>query len=158
MTIEQRLEHLERRANRYRNVLVLLVICVFAVELIEDTIDDEIDGEIIRAKGLEVTNDEGQVLISAGSDTSGDGQLTVNSKTGKELIYAGADEGGNGQLTVNSKTGKQLIHAGAGGSGNGFGFAGFNKTGEGVVEMYADDDGNVVVNRKGKGRTLKPGP
>ena len=138
MTIEQRLERLERRANRYRNVLVLLVICVFAVELIEDTIDDEIDDDIIRAKGLEVTNNEGQVLISVGSDTRGDGQLTVNSKTGQKLI-----------------------HAGAGGSGNGFGFAGFNITGEGVGEIYADDYGNGVVyagNRKGEGRTLESGP
>ena len=83
-------------------------------------------------------NDEGQVLISAGSDISGDGLLMVNSKTGQKLI-----------------------HAGAGGSGNGFGFAGFNKTGEGVVEIYADDYGNGVVyagNRKGEGRTLKSGP
>ena len=36
-----------------------------------------------------------------------------------------------------------------------------NKTGEGIAQMYADDYGNGVVgawNRKGKGRTLKPGP
>ena len=132
MPVEQRLECLERRVKRYRNALVLLVMSVCAVGLLEDTIDDE----IIRAKGLIVTNDEGQVLISAGSDTSGDGLLTVNSKTGQKLIHAGA-------------------------GGNGFGFAGFNKTGEGVVEIYADDYGNGVVgafNRKGKGRTLKPGP
>ena len=40
-------------------------------------------------------------------------------------------------------------------------FEGFNKTGEGVVQLYADDYGNGVVgafNRKGKGRTLEPGP
>ena len=37
----------------------------------------------------------------------------------------------------------------------------YNKTGEDVVHMYANDYGNGVVgawNRKGKGRTLKPGP
>ena len=36
-----------------------------------------------------------------------------------------------------------------------------NKTGEGVVHLSVDDYGNGVVgayNRKGKGRTLKPGP
>ena len=86
MTIEQRLERLERQAKRYRNALVLLVICVCAVGLLEYTIDDE----IIRAKGLEVTNDEGQVLISAGSGLNGDDLLTVGSKTGQNLIAAGS--------------------------------------------------------------------
>ncbi len=77
------------------------------------------------------------------------------------MISAGSDISGDGLLMVNSKTGQKLIHAGAGGSGNGFGFAGFNKTGEGVVEIYAHDYGNGVVyagNRKGEGRTLKSGP
>ena len=37
----------------------------------------------------------------------------------------------------------------------------FNKTGEGIAQVKADDYGNGVVgawNRKGKGRTLQPGP
>lgn len=37
----------------------------------------------------------------------------------------------------------------------------YNKTGEGVVEIYADKYGNGVVgafDRKGMGKTLKPGP
>ena len=36
-----------------------------------------------------------------------------------------------------------------------------NKTGESIANMYADEYGNGVVgawNRKGKGRTLQPGP
>ena len=36
-----------------------------------------------------------------------------------------------------------------------------NKTGETIVQLYADDYGNGVVgawNRKGEGRTLTPGP
>ena len=36
-----------------------------------------------------------------------------------------------------------------------------DKTGEEVVQLYADEYGNGVVgayNRKGKGRTLQPGP
>ena len=37
----------------------------------------------------------------------------------------------------------------------------FNKTDEGIVDLNADEYGNGVVgawNRKGKGRTVKPGP
>ena len=134
MTIEERLECLERQAKRYRDALVMLVMSVCSVALIGATTDDG----IIRAKALFLTNDEGMPVLFAGVDTEGNGQLKVKSKTGQDLIYAGA-----------------------GGSGNGFGFAGFNKTGEGVVEIYADDYGNGVVyagNRKGEGRTLKSGP
>ena len=83
------------------------------------------------------------------------------SKTGTDLSSAGASDGGNGLLKVMSKTGTDLIYAGGSTSGNGFHFEGFNKTGEGVVQLSADDYGNGVVwagNRKGKGRSLKPGP
>ena len=62
---------------------------------------------------------------------------------------------------VMSKTGQTLISAGAANNGTGFFFEGYNKTGEGVVQLSADDYGNGVVyagNRKGEGRTLKPGP
>ena len=135
MTIEQRLECLERRVKRYRNALVLLVMSVCSVALIGATTDDG----IIRGKGLIVTNDEGTPLIAAGANTFD----------------------GNGLLKVKSKTGQNLIYAGAAADGNGFDFHGFNKTGEGVVQLFADDYGNGVVgayNRKGRGRTLKPGP
>jgi hypothetical protein len=44
---------------------------------------------------------------------------------------------------------------------DGFMINGYNKTGDGAVQLYADEYGNGVVgayNRKGEGRTLKPGP
>ena len=50
------------------------------------------------------------------------------------------------------------IQVEVGDDGTGFFFEGYNKTGEGVVQLFADDYGNGVVyagNRKGKGRTLK---
>ena len=51
MTVEQRLECLERRVKRYRNALVLLVMSVCSVALIGATTDDG----IITAKALIVT-------------------------------------------------------------------------------------------------------
>jgi hypothetical protein len=80
------------------------------------------------------------------------------SKTGTDLISAGASDGGNGLLKVMSKTGTDLIALGGSTDGDGFFFQGFNKTGEGVVQLSVDDYGNGVVgayNRKGKGRTLE---
>ena len=83
----------------------------------------------------------------------------MNSKTGTNLIFTGANEKGDGLFEIESKEGRKVINAGTG--VNGFVVEGFNKTGEAVVQLSADDYGNGVVgayNRKGKGRTLQPGP
>ena len=48
---------------------------------------------------------------------------------------AGADTDGNGLLTVKSKTGTNLIYAGAAANDTGFLFHGYNKTGEGGVQL-----------------------
>ena len=79
MTIEQRLECLERRAKRYRNALVLLVMSVCSVALIGATTDDG----STRAKGLYRSNDEGPSLISAGADGDVHGFWAIKSKMEK---------------------------------------------------------------------------
>jgi len=64
-----------------------------------------------------------------------------------------------GTVTTYQPNGKELVKLNANDSG---GLATiFNKTGEFIVQLTADDYGNGVVwagNRKGKGRTLQPGP
>ena len=137
--LEQRITELERRASRYRNALVLLVVGMCGVAVVGATnrslygIDE--DG-IITGKTLYLVNDEGKLAVGLGSD-----------------------DGGNGMLHVYSITGELLMALGEG--ANGFQIQGYNKTGEGVVQLTADDYGNGVVgafNRKGMGRTLIPGP
>ena len=107
----------------------------------------------------------------------------VTSRTGAEYLYVRADENGNGLLTIDSEMGSELLRVGgdgllkigvadpllgktknilsAGTTDDGFLIEGYNKTGEGIVQLYADEYGNGVVgvyNRKGEGRTLEPGP
>ena len=156
MDLEQRVVELERRATRYRNTLVLLVVGVCAIAVVGATTDDG----VISGRTLFLMNDQGEVVIYAGASSRGNGLLTVASKSGTHLIYAGADTEDNGQLKVMSKLGTDLIYAGANTSGNGFFFEGYNKTGEGVVQLYADEYGNGLVgayNRKGKGKTWQDG-
>jgi len=222
--LEQRVAELERRATRYRNALLLMVVGVCAVAVVGATTDDG----MIRGQSLFLQNEQGETVIYAGPDvegnglfvahsktgtdliragatteghgrltvrsktgtdliqagattigngllavrsktgtelfyagagtTTGDGLLRVRSNTGTDLIYAGADADGDGLLRVHSKTGRDLIYAGGDTDGTGFLFEGYNKTGEGVVQLFVDDYGNGVVgayNRKGKGRTLE---
>ena len=161
MTVEERLECLERRANRYRNEMVLLVMSVCSVALIGATSDDG----IITGKGLFITNDEGVPVFSVtGLGIINAKGIFLDNDEGVNVLYVGAHLDGHGTLRINSKTGQDLIWAGASPTGNGFYFRGFNKrgaAGSGVVQLYADDYGNGVVgayNRKGKGRTLESGP
>jgi hypothetical protein len=181
MDLEDRVAELERRTIRYRNALVMLVVGVCAVAVIGATTDDG----VLQGRYLFLRNEQGEIVIAAGVSDTGNGQLVVSSKTGTDWIYAGGDTDGNGLLRVISKTGTDLIRAGAnitghggltvkskagtdliymgGGSrvDNGFFFNGFNKTGESVVHLYADGNGNGALrayNRKGESKTLKPGP
>ena len=64
-----------------------------------------------------------------------------------------------GAVTTYQPNGKRLVTLGN--SDNGGLVYVYNKTGESIAQMYADEYGNGVVsagNRKGRGRTLKPGP
>ena len=70
-----------------------------------------------------------------------------------------------GTVRTYQTNGKNLVSLAATFYGGDFNTGGminvYNKTGEDVVQMYADEYGNGVVgafNRKGKGRTLNPGP
>ena len=70
-----------------------------------------------------------------------------------------------GAVTTYQPNGKNLVSLATTFYGGDFNTGGminvYNKTGEDVVQMYADEYGNGVVgayNRKGKGRTLQFGP
>ena len=76
------------------------------------------------------------MLVTLTSTDNGNGAVTTYQSNGKELVALGTNDNG-GVVTVQ------------------------NKTGEGIAQMRADEYGNGVVwagNRKGKGRTLQPGP
>ena len=65
----------------------------------------------------------------------------------------------NGLVRTESAKGKELVKLTS--NDNGGIIDVFNKTGEGIAQMHANEYGNGVVwagNRKGMGRELKPGP
>ena len=92
MDLDQRVAELERRATRYRNALLLMVVGVCAVAVIGATTDDG----VIRGRYLFLQNEQGEVVVRAGTNSSGNGLLTVSSKTGASLINAGTSNDGTG--------------------------------------------------------------
>ena len=101
----------------------------------------------------------GNDLVALGAPVDGEGMVTTHAPNGKDLVGLGVTAEGNGNVTTYAPNGKELVALNA--TDTGGMIAVFNKTGDGVVQLRADEYGNGVVgayNRKGKGRTLEPGP
>ena len=92
--------------------------------------------DTVVARRIWVMNDANDLLVTLNANDFGDGAVTTYQPNGKTLVELGVNPNG-GLIDI------------------------INKTGESIANMYADEYGNGVVgawNRKGKGRTLKPGP
>ena len=108
-SIEARLDALEGEVRRYRNAAVVLGLVLAGVLLVGATTDDGIQ-DVVRTRALVVLNEAGEGVFHTGTDSNGNGFLTVRSRTTAwALIHAGVDGDGNGSLRVKSKTGKELI-------------------------------------------------
>ena len=152
MTIEQRMDQLEKRNKRLTTALTMMAVVMCAVVTMAATGDKVGDFDTVRAKNVFVEN---AIMAQSVAVISGEKKLAVS------LGVAGD---GNGTVTTYETNGSELfgkILVDLTASPNGGLVEVFNTAGEDVVQMYADDYGNGVVgayNRKGKGRTLKPGP
>ena len=141
MTVEQRLDQLEKRNKRLTVALTMMAVAMCAVVTMAATGEKHVRFDTVMADA-----------VMAGS-------IYVQNDAGKFVVRLDATDNGNGLVLTQSAKGKDLVKLTATDSGGAV--AVFNKTGEEIAQMYADDYGNGVVwagNRKGKGRTLQPGP
>jgi hypothetical protein len=166
MTIEQRLEHLEQQNQRTQRTnkrltiaLTMMAVVVCAVVTMAATGDKISDFDIVRAGHIAVTNEAGEVVVTLGANDIGDGVVWTHSSKNNALVALGSTAGGGGTVTTYQPNGKELVDLTE--TDDGGSVSVYNKTGERIVQMFADEYGNGVVwagNRKGIGRTLKPGP
>ena len=156
MTIEQRVDQLEQRVNRYRMALAVVVVAVCAVVTMAATAEKNGNFDVVTARTIYVKNDGDKIVIALGVDDGGNGLVATFGPNGKELVELGATTEGHGLVQTYGPNGKKLVQLGA--SENGGAVRVYNKTGEDVVQLRADEYGNGVVgayNRKGMGRTLE---
>ena len=206
MTIEQRLDQLEKRNKRLTVALTLMAVAMCAVVTMAATGDKVGEFDAVVAKAILVQNDSGQIVVGLSANDGGDGLIHTRSAQGKDLVKLTSTVGGEGMVTTYQPNGKELVELSAtvdGGYGtvttyqpngkesveltssvdgkgivttyqpngkelvrlganeNGGLIGVVNKTGEVIANLYADEYGNGVVgawNRKGRGRTLQPGP
>ena len=174
MTVEGRLDRLERSLRRWRTVTIGLVLIMVIGITVAQTMPDEVQFEV-RCRNLKVVNFEGETVASLSVTGHGGGALRIANSSGLVTLFTEQNSAGNNILRMSSEMGYSTIVGGVvtiasrKGEGqvsifnseNGGYVSLTNKTGEEIVQIYADEYGNGVVgayNRKGKGRTLQPGP
>jgi len=163
-TIEERLDQLEKRNRRLTAALAVLTVAICAVVTMAATGDKDghfatVWADTVVARHIYVKNDAGKLIVTLGANDGGHGLVVTESAQGKDLVELGSTVNGIGTVTTYAPNGKELVTLGA--SDNGGLVYVWNKTGEGIAEMRADDYGNGYIgswDRKGKGRTLQPGP
>ena len=179
MTIEQRLNQMERQIKRQRIGLFVLtaalcgVVSMAATESKNGYFDAGYAKKIFvvnykgeMAVGLANTDNdsaigkfslEGEPLVALDATSYTEGWITLYGDTPDgPLMRLGATGDGNGSVeTYAQKTGDSLIRMTS--TDDGGASRVFNKTGDIIVSLHADDYGNGEVgslNRKGKGRKL----
>ena len=158
MTVEERLDQLEKRNKRLTAALTLMAVAICAVVTIAATDDKVSEFDVVSARYIAVRNDAGLTVVTLGANDGGDGLVNTYSAKNNNLVKLSSTLNG-GSIKTYQSNGKELGNLTSTDNG---GFIGvINKTGESIAQMRADEYGNGVVyagNRKGKGRTLKPGP
>ena len=166
MTVEQRLEQVEQqnqkiqRTNKRLTVaLTMMAVAMCAVVTMAATGLKDGHFDTVVARHIRVTNDAGEFVVLLGANDSGNGLVWTQSAKGKDLVKLSATVKGEGIVATYQPNGKELVRLGANDNGGLIGVV--NKTGQVIANLYADEYGNGLVwagNRKGKGRTLEPGP
>ena len=135
-------------------VVVMAAVVTMAATGLKDGDFDE-----VTARHIYVMNDAGKIVVSVGTNDVGDGLVRTISTKGNDLVKLSSTVDNDGAITTYQPNGNELVALSA--SSNGGLVWVFNKTGEDIVQMGADEYGNGVVgayDRKGEGRTLQPGP
>jgi len=135
MTMEERMDQLEKRNKRLTVALTMTVVAMCAVVTMAATGEKYSAIDTVVARHIAVVNDAGEIVVSLGANDGGNGLVYTMSANGNDLVM----------LTSTDNGGMVYI---------------MNKTNERIADMKADEYGNGLVgayNSKGDGRTLKPG-
>ena len=92
MTIEQRLDQLEKRNKRLTVALTMTVVAMAA------TGDKDGVFDTVTTRTIFVMNDAGDIVVSLGADDDGDGLVETTSPKGKKLVKLSAPFNGNGTV------------------------------------------------------------
>ncbi|MCK5603498.1 hypothetical protein KAR91_16555 [Candidatus Pacearchaeota archaeon] len=160
--ITQRLGRLERQ-NRYMKLAGLAIALLVGVSMLTGAAKKPEIADEIRAKMIVVVDATGKprIVMAVKSGKIGFSGISLYDSKGNARLFIQADDSYSSFSLMDSKGEDRLYMSSHDDQDDGGSIAILNKTGEEVVDLYVDEYGNGVVgayNRKGVGRTLKPGP
>ena len=107
MTMEQRMDQLEKRNKRLTVALTMTVVAMCAVVTMAATGEKDGVFDTVKARHILVTNDAGDIVVSLGANDGGDGVVWTQNPAGQVLINLGVDDGGDGLVSKYSATAKE---------------------------------------------------
>ena len=168
MSIEQRLEQVEKQTKRLRIAVVVLATALCGVVSMAVTESEDGYFDAVYAKRIFVLNEkgemevglintdnggsiatfglEGEPLVALDATIYTEGKITLYGDTPGALVQLGSTGDGDGSIeTYAQKTGKPLIRMT--GTDDGGELRVYNKTGNPIVSLNADEYGNGKVER-----------
>ena len=143
MTVEERLDQLEKRNKRLTAALTLMAVAICAVVTVAATGDKDVRFDILTARHIFVENDAGEIVVSLGANRVGDGVVSTRTAEGKTLVMLNSAIGHKGTVQTFQPDGKVLVDLSAGDDGGVVNV--YNKTGEAIAKMHADENGNGSI-------------
>ena len=100
---------------------------------------------VIRTRGLQIVNSNGQAVVELWPSTDGDGLIFLNSAEDKNLVYIGPSvQTGNGLVLINSTEEKNLINLGSGRETAHGGIWIKNKNEESLISLNTDESSGWI--------------
>jgi len=154
MTVEQRLDQLEKRNKRLTVALTMMAVTICAVVTVAATGEKISDFDIVRARHIAVTNEAGEVVVTLGTTDSGNGAVNTWSAKGKDLVALGASVDGDfGAVRLYRPNGKALVTLGATVGGDGA-VTTYHLNGKELVDLGSTDNGGIVMTYQPNGKAL----
>ena len=119
MTVEQRLDQLEKRNKRLTVALTMTVVAMAAVVTMAATGEKDGDFDTVSARHIFVRNDAGSGVVILGADYRGNGQVYTQSANDRPLVAMGTSpiydamrrphgsEHAMGSVTIHQPNGKE---------------------------------------------------
>ena len=119
--LEQRVHRSEREASRWRRASLAAGVALTLTYTLGVARQDQEPAvqELLRVRALEVVDEAGAVLVRAGADDAGNGEVRVASSKGGVAAFLGAGDGGHGAAGVLSDKGTLVGFLGASAKGDG---------------------------------------
>jgi hypothetical protein len=100
MTVEQRLEQLEKRNKRLTVGLTMTVVATAAVVTMAATGEKRGDFDTVTARHVWVTNNAGLTVVGLGVNDSGDGMVMTHKANGQPLVRLTTGGMGGGGIST----------------------------------------------------------